>query len=119
MMSEYLLQMGMKGMRTYLAVTTIAAVLLGIAATAPASAQPYPSRPVKIVTDVGIGGTYDLFARAIGEELQKKWGQGVVVEPHAGAQGMIGTRACADAAPDGYTFCVLSNAFVINEFLNK
>jgi len=85
-----------------------------------ASAQTFPSRPVKLMTDVGTGGTYDIFARALGEQLNKKWGQAVVVEPHAGGNGIIGNRACAEAEPDGYTFCVLSNQGLVNsEFLYK
>jgi tripartite-type tricarboxylate transporter receptor subunit TctC len=85
-----------------------------------ASAQTFPSRPVKLMTDVGTGGTYDIFARALGEQLNKKWGQAIVVEPHAGGNGVIGTRACAEAQPDGYTFCVLSNQGLVNsEFLYK
>src|SRR5262245_29941319 len=108
-------------MRTNLAtiaLATIAAALIAIDATN-ACAQPFPSRPVKAIIDVGIGGTYDIFARTLGEELHKKWGQPVVVEPRPGGMGIVGTRACAEATPDGYNICVLSNAFVINEFLYK
>lgn len=104
-------------MRALVAATVAASVLIG--ATTTVSAQPYPSRPVKIIIDVGIGGTYDIFARALAEELHKKMGQPFIVEPRGGAGGMIGTRACAEAAPDGYTICVLSNSFVVNEFLYK
>ena len=83
-------------------------------------AQNYPSRPVKAVTDVGTGGTYDIFVRALGEELNKRWGQGIVVEPHAGGNAVIGNRACAESPPDGYTICFLSNqGLVANEFLYK
>ena len=53
-------------------------------------AQNYPSRPVKAVTDVGTGGTYDIFVRALGDELNKRWGQGIVVEPHPGGNAVIG-----------------------------
>jgi len=94
-------------------------VIATIVASA-ASAQSFPTRPVKLMTDVGTGGTYDIFARALGEELNKKWGQAIVVEPHAGGNGVIGSRACAEANPDGYTFCVLSNQGLVNsEFLYK
>src|SRR4051812_46911291 len=73
-----------------------------------ASAQNFPLRPVKIFTDVGTGGTYDIFARALAEELHKRWHQGVVVEPHPGGNAIIGSRACADAPADGYTLCIMS-----------
>jgi tripartite-type tricarboxylate transporter receptor subunit TctC len=83
-------------------------------------AESYPSRPVKAVTDVGTGGTYDIFVRALGEELNRRWDQAVVVEPHPGGNAVIGNRTCAEAAPDGYTICFLSNqGLVANEFLYK
>ena len=83
-------------------------------------AETYPSRPVKAITDVGTGGTYDIFARALGEELHKRWGQPLVIEPHPGGNAVIGGRACAESAPDGYTLCILSNqGLVSNEFLYK
>jgi tripartite-type tricarboxylate transporter receptor subunit TctC len=82
-------------------------------------AQNYPSRPVKAVMDVGIGGTYDIFVRALGEELNKKWGQALVVEPHPG-NAVIGNRTCANSPPDGHTICFLSNqGLILNEFLYK
>src|SRR3954471_13145477 len=73
-----------------------------------ASAQTYPARPIKAITDVGPGGTYDIFVRALGEALQPRWGQPLVVEPRPGGNFIIGGRACAESAPDGYTLCVLS-----------
>jgi tripartite-type tricarboxylate transporter receptor subunit TctC len=83
-------------------------------------AQNFPLRPVKILTDVGTGGTYDIFARALAEELRKRWGEGVIVEPHPGGNAIIGNRACAEAPPDGHTLCVVSNqGLVANEFLYK
>ena len=98
---------------------TIVAASFGIDATI-VHAQSFPTRPVKTTTDVGVGGTYDIFARALGEELHKKWGQPVIVEPHPGSNGIIGARACAEATPDGQTFCVLSSqSLVANEFLFK
>ncbi|HVG50636.1 MAG TPA: tripartite tricarboxylate transporter substrate binding protein [Xanthobacteraceae bacterium] len=94
-------------------------IFTGASATS-LNAQNYPSRPVKIVTDVGTGGTYDIFARAMAEELNKRWGQGVIIEPHPGGNAVIGNRACADSAPDGYTICMLSNqGLVANEALYK
>jgi tripartite-type tricarboxylate transporter receptor subunit TctC len=85
-----------------------------------AQADDFPSRPVKIITDVGTGGTYDIFARALSEELHKRWGQGVVVEPRPGGNAVIGNRACAESAPDGYTLCIVSNqGQIANEFLYK
>jgi tripartite-type tricarboxylate transporter receptor subunit TctC len=97
----------------------IVAGVIGVSSSA-GYAQTFPSRPVKLITDVGTGGTYDIFARALGEELRKRWGVGVVVEPRPGGNAVIGTRACAEAPPDGYTLCILSNqGLVANEFLYK
>ena len=97
----------------------IVAAIIGIDGTA-GHAERYPSRPVKAVTDVGTGGTYDIFVRALGEELNKRWGQAIIVEPHPGGNAVIGNRTCAESAPDGYTLCLLSNqGLVANEFLYK
>jgi tripartite-type tricarboxylate transporter receptor subunit TctC len=99
--------------------SVVVAALIGIGACA-ARAQPYPAQPVKAVTDVGAGGTYDIFVRALGEELNKRWGQAIVVEPHPGGNAVIGNRTCAESRPDGYTLCFLSNqGLVANQFLYK
>ncbi len=95
-------------------------VLFAVLAGAAAAQATFPSRPVKIITDVGTGGTYDIFARVLAEELNRRWGQGVIVEPRPGGNAVIGTRACAEATPDGYTICILSNqGLVANQFLYK
>jgi tripartite-type tricarboxylate transporter receptor subunit TctC len=100
---------------------TVAAVAAVMGITLPAAhAQNYPARPVKAVTDVGTGGTYDIFVRALGEELNRRWGQGIIVEPHPGGNAVIGNRTCAESAPDGYTICFLSNqGLIANEVLYK
>jgi tripartite-type tricarboxylate transporter receptor subunit TctC len=104
---------GLNGLRV------VVAAFAGISASA-ARAQPYPAQPVKAVTDVGTGGTYDIFVRAMGEELNKRWGQAIIVEPHPGGSAVIGNRTCAEARPDGYTLCFLSNqGLVANQFLFK
>jgi tripartite-type tricarboxylate transporter receptor subunit TctC len=68
-----------------------------------ASAQEYPSRPIRIVAPVGPGGSPDILARLIGGKLHERWGQPVVVENRAGAGQMIGADLVAKAAADGYT----------------
>jgi tripartite-type tricarboxylate transporter receptor subunit TctC len=98
-----------------------AGVLLAGLTFAVQGAETYPTRPVKIITDVGTGGTYDIFARTLAEGLNRRWGSvGVVVEPRPGGNAVIGNRACAEAAPDGYTMCIVSNqGLIANQFLYK
>ena len=83
-------------------------------------AQEYPTRTIKVVTNVSVGGTFDIFMRALGEDLQKRWNKPVVIEPRPGGNFIIAGRACAESAPDGYTICALSGeTLVYTEFLNK
>jgi tripartite-type tricarboxylate transporter receptor subunit TctC len=91
---------------------------LGLCGMAPA--QDYPTRTVKVIIPLAAGGGGDVFTRALGDELQKAWGQPIVVENRTGGGLNIGARACAEAPPDGYTICVLSSEPVIyNQFLFK
>jgi len=75
-----------------------------LSASQPAAAQPYPSKPVRIIVSFPAGGIADLYARIIGAKVQEAWGQAVVVENRTGAGGNIGAEAVAKSAPDGYTF---------------
>src|SRR4051812_423147 len=77
------------------------AMLLWAATTA--FAQPYPSKPIKIVVPFPAGGIADLYARVIGARLTDSWGQPIVIENRTGAGGNIGADAVAKSAPDGYT----------------
>ena len=98
----------------------VAASATWLALGAPAPAQDYPARTIRVIIPLGPGGGGDVFTRALADELQKAWGQPVVVENRPGGGLNIGTRACAEAAPDGYTICVLSSEPVVyNQFLFK
>jgi tripartite-type tricarboxylate transporter receptor subunit TctC len=95
-----------------------AAVTLG--ASAVGHAQDYPVRPIRAIATTSAGGISDLFMRALGEELHKRLGQPVIVENRPGGANNLGTRACADAAPDGYTICITqTEPIVYNQFLYK
>ena len=98
-----------------------ALVLLSlIAAATPAAAQDYPTRPIRVIASQGAGGLSDVWMRAVAEELGTVLGGSVVVEDRAGAAGNIGARACADAPPDGYTFCILpGETITINPHIYK
>ncbi len=86
----------------------------------PASAQAWPSKPIKIVCGYPAGGLTDLLARAYGDFLQQKVGQTVVIENRTGASGSIAARAVKAADPDGYTLMfTISTALVQNRVLLK
>src|SRR5262245_65907910 len=103
-------------MRSIMCAATVVSVAAGPAATA----QVYPTRTVRVIIPLGPGGGGDVFTRALADELQKAWGQPVVVENRPGGGLNIGARACAESVPDGYTLCVLSSEpLVYNQFLFK
>jgi len=80
-------------------------VMLGMAllAGAPAQAQTYPNKPIRLVVPFPAGGATDIFARAVSQKLGEKLGATVVVDNKPGAGGTIGSDLAAKAAPDGYT----------------
>jgi tripartite-type tricarboxylate transporter receptor subunit TctC len=96
-------------------------VVLALAAlsapTVPATAQQYPTKPVKIVVPFGPGGPADVYARLIGQELGDVLKQQFIIENKPGAGAVIGTDIVAKAAPDGYTLLMMSNTHTTNETL--
>jgi tripartite-type tricarboxylate transporter receptor subunit TctC len=95
----------------------LAAVALCFALAA--GAQTYPQKPVRIVVPYPPGGTVDLVARHLAQQLGTQVGQQIVVENRAGANGTIGSDFVAKAAPDGYTLLVQASIFVINPLFLK
>src|SRR5438270_1029470 len=84
-------------------------LLLGVVFSTLATAQTYPSRPVKLVVPFPAGSATDQIARVAGAELQAALKQPLVVENKAGAQGAIAAAEVAKAAPDGYTLMLTTN----------
>lgn len=84
------------------------------------AAEQYPDRTVRIITANSVGGTSDIFVRALAEKLQQRLGQPVIVENRPGGNMTIAGRACADAPKDGYTICLLPNeTLTLNQFTYK
>ncbi len=84
--------------------TTLALAL----AASSALAQSWPAKPIRAILPLTPGGLGDVVLRAVASELSKSVGQPVLVENRAGASTLIGSEACAKAAPDGYTICLLA-----------
>lgn len=80
-----------------------------------ASAQPYPTRTVRMVVPFAPGGATDIIARIVAQKLADRLGQGVVVENKPGAGTTIGNAEVAKAKPDGYTFLFAPTPFVISQ----
>ncbi|HET8971891.1 MAG TPA: tripartite tricarboxylate transporter substrate binding protein [Pseudolabrys sp.] len=91
-----------------------------IAVSSTVSAQNYPSKPIHVLTTSSAGGISDIFMRVLGEELHKRLGQPIIIENRPGGAGNIATRACTEAAPDGYTICIINaDPLIYNQFLFK
>ena len=86
--------------------------LLLVAATA--SAETWPSKPIKIAVPFGAGGVADLTVRTVGRHMSETLGQPVVIENKPGAGGVVATDTVAKAAPDGYTLLLMSNANAVS-----
>jgi len=93
--------------------------ILALIFAATASAQSFPTKPIKIVVPFPAGGTVDFFARVISTKLSEALGQSVLVENRAGAGGNIAAEAVAKAAPDGYTLLMGSEIIAINTSLHS
>src|SRR5438105_11701633 len=98
----------------------VVAAAIACALPSPAGAQTYPTKPIRVITANSAGGTSDIFVRALGEEMQKRLGQPIIVENRSGGGMNIAGRACAEAANDGYNICILPNeVLTLNEFTFK
>lgn len=98
--------------------TGVVATVVALLVAAPAMAQSYPAKPIRLVVPYPAGTGTDIAARFLGDALAKSLGQPVVIDNRAGANGSIGTAAVAKSAPDGYTL-LMGNASTntMNAFL--
>ena len=79
----------------------------------------YPDRQIRMVIPFAPGGTTDLLARAVGQHLAEAWGQPVIADNKAGANGVVAAEIVAKAAPDGYTLSVVAMGHATNPLLYK
>jgi len=94
--------------------------LLGCAVVSPAaSAQSFPSRPVRLIVAFAPGGSVDLVSRLVGQKLGEALGQQIVIDNRPGAGGNVSAAIAAQATPDGYTLYITSASLVINASLHK
>jgi tripartite-type tricarboxylate transporter receptor subunit TctC len=98
------------------ALSLVLAALL-LAPAAPALAQDYPTRPVRMIVPFAAGGPADVYARFLAQRLQEALGQPFVVDDRPGGGSVIGTEAVAKSPADGYTLLVMSNTHTVNESL--
>ena len=98
----------------------LCAIVAVCAFAAPAAAQTYPNRPIKLVVGFAPGGPADVMARLIGVRLTAILGQPVVIDNRAGAGGTIGARAVAESEPDGHTLLLgNTSTLVISPLIYK
>ncbi|MGA8319324.1 MAG: tripartite tricarboxylate transporter substrate binding protein [Xanthobacteraceae bacterium] len=98
----------------------IAACIALLAPVFGAAADDWPDRPIRVLTTTSPGGISDVFMRALAEKLGPKLGKPLVIENRPGGMQNVGARACQDAAPDGYTICIINaDPMIYNQFLIK
>jgi tripartite-type tricarboxylate transporter receptor subunit TctC len=95
--------------------------LSALLATGPASAQEFPSAPLRFIVPLPAGGTMDIIARTIGAPIGRALGQNVIVDnrPGGGGGGIIGIEAAARAPADGHTVLFIANGFTMNPALRS
>lgn len=94
---------------------------LGIAAlmsSLQVEAQPFPTKPVRVIVAIAAGSPTDIILRTAGPQLVDSLGQTLVIDNRPGGNQVVGAEACARSAPDGYTYCVMTNtAISVNPYI--
>jgi tripartite-type tricarboxylate transporter receptor subunit TctC len=106
-------------MKTLLQCTFLAATFSASVWIAPAVAQTFPSKPVRMIVPFPAGGAVDIAGRVVGQKVSETWKQPVLVENRAGAGGNIGAEIVSKAAPDGHTLLLTSNALALSPSLYR
>ena len=104
----------MAPIRTALAWLFAATLALTVSAFA---ADPFPSKPVKILVPYAAGGAVDVLARTLAQSLSKSWGQQPVIENRAGAGGIVASQALVQSPADGYTLILVASGHPLNQFI--
>jgi tripartite-type tricarboxylate transporter receptor subunit TctC len=101
-------------MRPVRRLATVAVAALAAAAALPANAQPYPSKPIKVIVSYPVGGAVDVMTRLITSHMQQTLGQPVIVENRPGANANIGPDVVSKAPADGYTVLATATYLIAN-----
>jgi tripartite-type tricarboxylate transporter receptor subunit TctC len=99
--------------------SVIAAVAACLLSAAPAAAQDYPTKPIRLIVSFGPGGGADIVGRILGQAISEKLGQAVVIENKPGAGGTLGNELVARAEKDGYTLGIMTAGQIIAAVMNK
>jgi tripartite-type tricarboxylate transporter receptor subunit TctC len=99
--------------------TTLLPLVLAALVAAPAGAQNYPAKPVRIIAPFAPGGGTDFIARVAATKLTETLGQSVIVDNRPGAGGTLGAEIGAKSAPDGYTLTLIAGSYAVNPSLYK
>jgi len=109
----------MSSLKSYFSAAILASAAVSGLYSAPALAQGYPERPVRLVVPFPPGGSNDVVGRMIAAKLGDKLGKQMIVDNRGGAGGVVGTEQVVAAAPDGYTLLAISLAHAVNPWLYK
>ena len=92
---------------------------LTLLATATASAQTYPAKPIRFVVPFGPGGVGDITARTVAQKMGEAMGQQIIIDNRPSAGGVVAAEMVARAEPDGYTLMLLNNANAVSMAMFK